>query len=100
MTPYKVYICGAITGKETIAAKEFESAKNKIIAMGMIPVNPFDLEHGDASQWHEFMKTDIKALMDCDYIYICNDITNSTGANIELELARDLGIKEATILLP
>ena len=100
MTPYKVYICGAISGKENIAAKEFENAKNRIIAMGMVPVNQFELDHGDASQWHEFMKTDIKALMDCDYIYICNDITNSEGANIELNLARDLGIKECTILLP
>lgn len=96
----KVYICGAISGKETIAQSEFEKAKIRIIAMGLIPVNPFELEHDGATQWHEFMKTDIKALMDCDYIYVCNEIKSSHGANLELYLAKELGIQEITIVSP
>lgn len=94
-----VYICGAISGKETIAAKEFESAKNKIIAYGMIPVNPFELDHEHNKEWSDFMRTDIEALVNCDYIYFANDITNSKGGQLEALIAEELGIKECVICL-
>lgn len=39
------------------------------------------------------MRADIKMLMECDAVYVVNDISNSKGAKIELNLARALGIK-------
>lgn len=92
-----VYICGAISGKENQAAKEFESASNKIIASGLIPVNPFNLDHEHNKQWSEFMRTDIKALMDCDYIFFANDISTSEGGQLEAYIAEQLSIPEFKI---
>ena len=39
------------------------------------------------------MKVDLKALIDCDYIYMLNNWNNSRGAKIELRLAMDLKIE-------
>lgn len=97
ITEKYVYICGAISGKENQAIKEFESASNKIIASGYIPVNPFDLDHDGNTQWSDFMKTDIQALVNCDYIFFANDITNSDGGQLEAYIAEQLDIPEFKI---
>jgi hypothetical protein len=92
-----VYICGAISGKENQAKKEFDSANNKIIASGYIPVNPFELDHENNKEWSDFMRTDIEALVNCDFIYFANDISNSEGGQLEALIAEKLNIPEFKI---
>jgi len=86
----KVYISGKITGAEEEAAVLFQQAEDKLLAMGMIPLNPMKLQHLHGKTWEEFMKVDIKALLDCDAICPLENYEDSRGATLEMLIATEL----------
>lgn len=88
----KIYISGRITGIEDFAPELFEKAAQKLKEDGFEPVNPMALNHNHDKSWHSYMREDIKALCDCEFIYMLNNYTESKGAKIELEIAKHLGI--------
>jgi len=91
---HKCYIAGQISGLEREEyINNFEKAKKEVIELGYEPISPLDLEHGNFESWDDYMKVDLKALIDCDYIYMLNNWKNSRGAKIELRLAMDLKIE-------
>lgn len=91
---YKIYLCGAITGLNPVRCKAlFQIAQNKIATNWRLVMNPFDNGLDEEASWEDHMRADIKMLMECDALYVVNDISNSKGAKIELNLARALGIK-------
>lgn len=90
----KIYISGKISGIEKKAAKIFAEAEIELHERGCFQVvNPFNIEHRHDKSWQSYMKTDIKALMDCDAIYMLMNWTDSKGAEIERRIAIDLGFK-------
>ena len=90
---YKIYLCGAISGLDPVQCRAlFQIAQNKIATNWRVVMNPFDNGLGDEASWEDHMRADIKMLMECDAMYVVNDISNSKGAKIELNLARALGI--------
>jgi hypothetical protein len=88
----KIYISGKITGIEAQAAQLFEQAETDIRNAGFEPVNPMKLNHNHDKSWESYMKADLKALLDCDGIFMLNNWTDSKGALIELDLALKLKI--------
>lgn len=92
----KVYISGKITGDELRARARFDEATQKMKTAGFEVVNPFHLNHCHAKKWEDYMRTDIKALMDCDAIFMLKDWKRSRGARIErfLAISFDLVILE------
>ena len=44
--------------------------------------------------WFDYMKVDIKALLECDYVYMLPGWKKSNGARIEKFIAFIFGIKE------
>ena len=88
----KIYISGAITGHPDGNRLQFQAAANAIIAKGHEPVNPHDIGDalGDRAEWNDYMKADIKALLDCDAILMLPGWEQSIGAKIENQLAFDL----------
>lgn len=88
----KIYISGAVTGIEISAVLFFEKAEKKLIDQGFEVVNPMTLEHNHDLTWNSYMRTDLKALLDCDYIYMLSNWKNSRGAKIEHNLAKELEI--------
>jgi hypothetical protein len=66
----KIYISGKITGIESEARDLFESAEQFLEALGYDPINPFKLNHNHDKSWHAYMKEDVKALCECDEIYM------------------------------
>lgn len=91
---YKIYLCGAISGLNPVRCRAlFQIAQNKIATNWRLVMNPFDNGLDEEASWEEHMRADIKMLMGCDALYVVNDISNSKGAKIELNLARALGIK-------
>lgn len=93
MSIKKIYISGKITGNEAQAAINFEMAENEILGTGVIPVNPLKLEHNlHGGSWHDCMKTDIKALCECDAIYMLIGWQDSLGAELERKIAARLGL--------
>lgn len=88
------YIAGPITGhKKEIYQERFKQAKGEVTLLGYTPVVPIELPHQNAQEWSDYMRTDIKALMDCQSIYMLREWFSSKGARIEHELAKQIGLK-------
>jgi hypothetical protein len=89
----KIYISGKISGIEAEAPKLFEKAEKELSEHGFLVVNPLKLNHQHDKSWHSYMKEDVKALCDCDLIYMLSNWKDSKGAIIEHTIAMYLGLK-------
>lgn len=89
----KIYISGKITGIEGEAPALFEEAEKKLCSIGFEIVNPLKLNHEHDKSWHSYMKEDVKALCECDEIFMLSNWTDSKGAIIEHTIAMFLGLK-------
>jgi hypothetical protein len=99
----KIYISGQISGLPIEEAMiNFDKAQTDLISLGLDVVNPMVLpEHeaiaklplSESERWVLHMKVDIKALMDCDSIYMLNNYKQSKGAMIEFSTALQFGYK-------
>lgn len=94
----KVYLSGQITNlPEEEYKRKFKEAEEKLISLGYDVVNPASLDPIPKGTWTDYMRRDIKLLMDCDYIYMLDNWTESTGAKAEFKLAVDIGIERLTL---
>jgi hypothetical protein len=90
----KIYISGAITNNPNAKA-QFDKAKKTLIELNKnyYFISPMDLPHYHDEKWSSYMREDIKALMDCQAIYLIEGWEKSKGARIEKELAEILDFK-------
>jgi hypothetical protein len=89
----KCYIAGKIGDLSIdVFTKNFEDAKKEVESLGMIPISPTDLPHNHNRSWSSYMKEDLKAMMDCDCIYVQRNWRSSPGATMEIDVAVSLGI--------
>lgn len=93
----KCYIAGKISGLEYSEFSEnFRQARVVVEKFHMTPVCPLDLnkvsEMHHSDTWKNYLKRDIKAMMDCDCVYAMKNWKESKGATIEVDLANALGI--------
>ena len=90
----KVYLSGQITGlSEEEYKKNFNEAELYLTGLGFDVVNPVSYTPIPNGSWTDYMRRDIKLLMDCDYIYMLDNWTESTGAKAEFRLAVEIGIE-------
>ncbi len=91
----KIYISGPITNRPKMNAESFEAAEVFLLGKGYEVVNPLKIhpEHRGMC-WTDYMKADLKALLDCDAIYLLHDWETSRGARIECYVARAMMITE------
>ena len=89
----KVYISGPITGRTLEEAElHFRQAhmelgrKNEVMTV----INPMALNHDHDKTWESYMRHDIKAMLNCNAIYMLNGWEKSKGAIIEFNLAKEL----------
>lgn len=75
------------------ARAKFETTQTILADLGYHPVNPFDVPpYKDNPTWEDYMAADIRALMDCNAIYMQCDWGQSKGARIEYQIALELGL--------
>lgn len=86
----KIYISGKITGMVDEAKILFEQAEIKLKEMGFHPINPMNLSSEHDKSWDSYMKQCIKAMCDCDSIYMLENWRTSKGAGLEFFLAKKL----------
>lgn len=97
MAKLNVYICGPVTGIETVKReKAFNNAVSEITRAGMKPVNPLNIVSPGTS-WKEAMKQCIPELLKCDAIYKLDNWQSSKGALLEAEIANKLGIPSLSV---
>ena len=88
----KTYISGPITGRPNGNAEAFAAAEISLEKRGHQVVNPITLDHAHDQSWQSFMRVDLKAMLDCDSVYMLFDWSSSNGAKIEHALAGLLGM--------
>lgn len=94
MSRGKVYISGPITGIDFGNRFAFSCARNALELCGYEVVDPSEVKLDDEATWTDYMRADLKLLLDCDFIYMLDGWEDSKGARIERELAENLGIEE------
>lgn len=97
----KVYLSGPVTGRDEHTTKVlFDIAEKAIRNMNLEPVNPLKLGcKGGVENWHDDMKTCIRALLDCHMIVMLHGWEESDGATMEHEIAKKLNINQLKIQL-
>lgn len=94
MSRGKVYISGPITGIDFGNRIAFSCARSALELCGYEVVDPSKVQLGDDATWADYMRVDLKLLLDCDFIYMLEGWEDSRGARLERELAENLGIEE------
>lgn len=88
----RIYISGKITGQSNF--KElFAVAEQELSKQGYEVINPVNLQHNHDKRWHSYMKSCLKAMLDCDAIYMLSNWMHSEGAIIERAVAESLNFK-------
>jgi hypothetical protein len=93
----KCYISGKITGLTPKQAESnFKRASVDAIFLGYEPINPYlivpdgEQPKDEKNTWCWHMKADIKAMMDCEAIFMQSNWRESKGAIVEHDLAKEL----------
>ena len=89
----KIYIAGPMTGLPEFNYPAFHKAADDLRSLGNTVVNPAELFDGQLGlEWLDYMRAGLKALLDCEAIYMLKGYRQSRGAMIELNLAVQLGL--------
>lgn len=111
MTAYTAYIAGPMSGIEEFNFPAFDAAKKYLEENGIVAVSPADLdresgfdptgltgnEELSATKVQEFARRDLRAIMDCDKVYVLPGWESSTGATNEVKFAGWLGKEVWTV---
>lgn len=89
----KIYIAGPMRGYKDLNFPAFYRAEKELKSGMWDVVNPAELNPDPETPWVDCMRVDIKALADCDAIYLLRGWENSDGANIEYYIARALKLQ-------
>lgn len=88
----RLYISGGITGIPDFEAA-FAAAEAQLRAVGHEPLNPAALQPAvEERAWVDYMRADLKLLVDCDAIALLPGWERSKGARLEVEVATALGM--------
>lgn len=87
----KTYISGPMTGLPDLNFPAFFAAAEKLRAQGRNIVNPAE-DDTPGLEWHQYLREDIRALVDCSAIHMLPGWELSKGARLELHIAEQLGM--------
>lgn len=87
-----IYVSGKMTGLPEYNYPKFEQVTAELRAMGFTVVCPTELNKSKDWSWKRYMKENIKLLLECDYVYVIEGYEDSKGANIEIDLAKAIGL--------
>lgn len=93
----KIYLSLPISGRiEKEARHQADLAKAALSRAGHIVVNPFDIPCGKNPTYADYLCTDLRALADCEAIYLCKGWQFSRGCRIERNFAEEFGLQVMT----
>lgn len=96
------YISGPMTGMPDLNFPAFHKAAASLRASGYRVVNPAELDEADAGEemsWEQYLRRDIRALMDCTHIALLPGWERSKGAKLEKHIADALGMRQIFLTL-
>lgn len=85
-----VYLSGPMTGLPDYNREAFNLRAEAFRAARYTVKNPADISvtHGTAKSYGFYFKRALRMMLECDVVYIFGDITNSRGAEMEIQVAR------------
>lgn len=86
-----IYISLPITGREIHARQHADLVKAMLSRAGHKPINPFEIYCGKNPEYADHLCADLRALADCDAIYLCSGWQFSRGCRIERTFAEEFG---------
>lgn len=87
----RLYISGKMSGLEDHGLAAFNEAAAQLTQAGFDVINP--AEHGVGEQtWEQYLRRDLRWLLDCDHVATLLGWTTSRGAKLEVHVARELGM--------
>lgn len=90
-----IYLSGPMSGLPDFNRDAFFAAEKQLSAcMDARFINPARIngEVQDGWQWQDYMRVALRAMMDADSIYMLDGWENSKGAQLELDIARKMGM--------
>lgn len=87
-----VYISGPMSGYENLNFPAFYEAEDKLLAMGYDVISPARIEQ-PVKTWESCMRHDIAEMMNADAVVTLPGWRQSKGAQIEVALAKQLGME-------
>lgn len=89
----RIYISGPMTGLPGLNKAAFASEAGRLRALGYEVVNPGEVELPEGATWEDYMRHDLKLLLDCTTICLLPGWERSEGARLEHFNALKLGMK-------
>lgn len=89
----KVYISGPMTGYPEFNFPAFAEATAHWRSCGFDVVSPAEINPDTDGEWADYLRADLRALLSCDVIAMLPGWEASRGANLELHVARALGME-------
>ena len=83
-----IYISLPITGQEQEAREKADLTKAMLSRAGHKVITPFEVYAGKNPDYKDHIAFGIRALLDCDAIYLCDGWQFSQGCRLEAEAAR------------
>lgn len=87
-----VYVSGPMTGVPELNHPAFNKLAETLRAEGKTVFNPAEVAGADNWVWGDYMRVDLKALMDCTEICMLPGWEKSRGARLEIYVAMALGM--------
>jgi hypothetical protein len=88
----RIYISGPMTGIHNFNRRAFDAEAARLRALGYTVVNPAELNDNDSVTWHEALRKDLIALLECDTVALLEGWQRSNGAHLEMNVAHRVGI--------
>lgn len=88
----KIYISGPMTQVRDFNIPAFNAAAKALSANRWIVVNPAVMVKPKHNNWSDFLRDNIRALMDCDAVAYLPGHETSKQSRLELHVARELGM--------
>lgn len=87
----KVYISGPMTGIKDKNFPYFNFVAEHLRSLGVDVANPAEIE-AKGTDWHDYLRADLKALLNCDAIVMIDGWEHSKGAHLEMHVAHRVGM--------
>ena|ERR1700733_2657257 len=89
----RCYLSGPMSGLPELNIPAFTKAAKDLRAKGFAVLNPAEMNSAKELEWHEYLRADLRLLVECDTIALLPNWDRSRGATLELAVAIKLGMR-------
>lgn len=89
----RLYLSGPMQGMPGHNLPAFERARTRLRRAGYLVTCPAELGHVEDWEWADYLRRDIRELLDCHAVAVLPGWQDSKGARLETHVADELGMR-------